>query len=972
VRRLPDVSVFIPALVALLVGVLLYQLPMRTSVAIGSLGDQLFVRSSESLDTRSEQGGRWYSDELGADGRSRWTRGRAAFVIPGVGAGTTNGVLRVQGWPDDTLLPSPQQPEVTLLVRDGDAENVVARFEPTGEWADYPFTITPGARTGADLRLELVTSATFTSTQRYADIRAKGVRVDRLDLSTTPRFDLLAAGWTTLFQYAALVLLATLAVRWRSGRTGAALATGGLITAAIAAGLWLWRPWIAAAMPVLLGLAAVGAALLCWRGLLWFGRGLWDRATAGEALMTGGLTALAFVSVFAGWTALGRVDLPTVPPLELLRYDRTLILPLIPPIALTILVLLAGPIWLPDALQVVRRWVVDGWIAPLLLGIAGGAIVAWQVALLYDKLPFVGHADYADNAVVARSLLRGEGWRVPYVTQFYWLEPTGSVYRPQETWPLLQPVWMVPWMALFGPTAFGARVSNIVFNVALLLLVYHIGATLWDRRVGLLAALLTLSNHFFFRLTIFSTTDLGFVVLSMGAIWLFYRAWSATALDRYVPRVAVTYERGRRHRVQRPPKPLWMWTGAGALTGLMVLQKPSGAIFAVAMAVWAAATWWFGRHKQGARLPWRGMVLWGGLAALVMSPYIIRNFLIWGRPLFSTETYDAWILGYKGTRSEAWEEIYRVYFGDLPNRSWILRWGWDRTGGKLWTQVVEVGAYLLPPKAKLLGTPAKVGYDNLPWLGGFLSASAPTWLALLGVLMLRGGQRRLMGLVATVGVLYTLFLITYWHANEERYFVPFVPWLLLLAMGGLCALFDRVLAFRGGRFAGIAGIAALVLLWSSFEPHIRTIDAELDPTTPDYWGRDWLPDLAAYQWLEENTAPDDVIMTRVPWQLSFEADRPSLMIPNAPLTSDDPDVPTIMRVARYYDADYLVVNAMNGPGEIAASTLRPLSRGEEIAGFTKVYSGTEQMGRRPIYIYRFPADYAGAAPLEASAAPAPR
>ncbi len=632
---------------------------------------------------------------------------------------------------------------------------------------------------------------------------------------------------------------------------------------------------------------------------------------------------------------------------------------------------MAGPFWLPETLFKVRRWLIEGWVTPLLLGIAGGLFVAWQLALLHDKLPFVGHADYADNAVVARSILRGEGWRVPYVTQFYWLEPTGSVYRPQETWPLLQPVWMLPWMALLGPTAFAARLSNIVFNVVLLLLVYHIGATIWDRRVGLLAAVLTLINHFFFRLTIFSTTDLGFVVLSMGAIWLFFRAWCATALDPPVARTALVYERGRR-RKQPWPSPIALWIGAGVLTGLMVLQKPSGAIFAVAMLAWAAVSWWMGRTRQGVRLPWRGVLIWGGLAAIVISPYILRNLLIWGRPLFSTESYDAWILGFKGTRSEAWEEIYRVYFGDLPNRSWILRWGWDRSWGKLWTQVVAVGAYLLPPKAQLLGVPAKAAYDNLPWLGGALTASAPTWLALLGLLLLRGRQRMLIGLVATVGVLYTVFLVTYWHANEERYFLPFIPWLLLVAMAALCALFDRILAFRGGRFAGLAAILALVVIWSSFVPHVRAIEGELEPTSTDYWGRDWLPDLAAYHWLRDNTERDDVVMTRIPWQLSFEADRPALMIPNVPLTSDDPDAVTIMRIARYYDADYLLINGMNGPGEIAASALRPLSRGEEIAGFTRVYSGTKQLGRRPIYIYRFPADYAGATPLDASVAPAPR
>src|SRR4029077_12090166 len=98
------------------------------------------------------------------------------------------------------------------------------------------------------------------------------------------------------------------------------------------------------------------------------------------------------------------------------------------------------------------------------------------------------------------------------------------VTRPQETWPLLQPVWIVPFFAMFGPTAWAAKIPNLLLTAALALLIYTAGARLWDRRVGLTAALIILTNYLFFRLVIYTTSDLAFTVFAFGAIYLFYRA----------------------------------------------------------------------------------------------------------------------------------------------------------------------------------------------------------------------------------------------------------------------------------------------------------------------------------------------------------------------------------------------------------------------------------------------------------------
>ncbi len=948
----------LPMLGAFLLGIAVYQLPVRTAISIGSFGDQLFLDSSEALDAASDTGGSWYADELGNGERSRWTRSHARIAFPGAGGGEAEITLHVQGWPADVSHGGTRQPTVTVRAGDGSRAVPVGQFKPASDWREQRITIPAAARASADLVIQLDVSDVFTRTTRFGDPRPKGIRIDRVGLELGRPDGMRETGWTAVLELVGAVLLGTVAVRRRTAHPDLAVLFGaGLATAGLTA-LLLWRPWTAPLMLPTLGVAALGLLLAGHQEVWRFGRATVARLEVGRIRSLGAAFGLVASGALVAVTIITHAFVANNGDV-LANSDR--LIQLLPPLVIGGILAAAGPSVMPDALRSLRRKLLVGRLTPVLLALAGGVVLGWETQLL-RQLPFVGHADYADNAVVARSLLRGQGWTVPYVTQFYRLVPGGTVYRPQETWPLLQPLWMVPWMALFGPTAFAARLSNIVFNVVLLLLIYHIGTTIWDRRVGLLAAVLTLLNFFVFLQAVYSTTDLGFTVLSMAALWLFYRAWnSATdpALlamrpaqgESRLPWLGATWRR-----------PVTRWTAAGIMTGLMILQKPTGAILGVGMVLWALVRW---RQSHSAAqptlkgLPWRELLVWGGVVALMILPYVVRNLLIFGQPIYSTESYDAWILGYRGTGGEAWEEIYRIYFGDLPNRSWILRWGWDRTLAKLLTQIGAVRKYLLPPKGLLLGDP---GYEGM-WLGVRLSTVAPTWMGILGLTTLRRRQRSLLGLVGLAGGLYTLFLVTYWHANEERYFVPFIPWLLLLAMAALCAFFDRALLYRGGRWAGLAGGLAILLLWSTLQPQLSKIDAFLDPQSDDYWGRDWLPDLSAYGWLEAHTQPGDVIMTRVPWQLSFEADRPSVMIPNAPLVSDDPRTPTIMQVARYYRAKYLVVNAMSTPGPLAQEGLQPLSRGKAYLGFTSVYSGTEQLGRRPIYIYRFPPDYAGAIAL---------
>ncbi|MDQ5853723.1 MAG: hypothetical protein M3380_16980, partial [Chloroflexota bacterium] len=166
-RRLPRSIVLLPALGALILGILVYQLPARSTVAIGSPGDRLFIASSQALDATPEAEGSWYADELGDGGRSRWTRSRARITFAGAGGGDAEVTLRAQGWPAGVTRNEPRQPVVTVRAGGSSPDMVVGQFTPTPEWQEYGFSVPATARASADLVIELQASATFTSTQQF-------------------------------------------------------------------------------------------------------------------------------------------------------------------------------------------------------------------------------------------------------------------------------------------------------------------------------------------------------------------------------------------------------------------------------------------------------------------------------------------------------------------------------------------------------------------------------------------------------------------------------------------------------------------------------------------------------------------------------------------------------------------------------------------------------------------------------------
>ena len=940
---------FLLVALALLAGTLAYQSPATTDIAVGWLGDRLFLRSSEGAGATAA--GSFYGDELNAEARSRrsrWTRQSAAIALPGLGfGGDLHVTLRAQGWPTDVLGASVRQPEVVV------AANGVpfAEFTPTMQWADYSFTLPADLRAGNTLLLTLQTSETFTSTAQYADPRPKGIRLEYIGVREP------ASRLTWPAPLPLLLLLANtglwmLALLALTRRPTLAFVLVTLLVSGAAIGLALARVWAV----VLLPWALLWPALLViytWRvyllGLL---AGLLRRYTRGHALNYG-LAALAGAWLLYCVVRAGSRLQP--PGFQLFResFPDSLLLGLLG-LGVLLLALVWGREGLPRLSHASVGLVGSRRVAPALLALFFAIWIGYMASIV-AVVPYVGHADYADNAVVARNLVDGRGWVVDYVTQFYTLYP--SLSHPQETWPLLQPVWIAPFFLLFGAQSWAAKLPNLIFIALLGVLVYAAGARLWDRRVGLTAAVIVLTSHLFFKLVLYTTTDLAFVVFSFGALYLLYRAIDDRSSRSIAYRLSSIVNRR-------------LLLSSAVLTGLMLLQKPgSGVMIAGGMGLWMLLSWMAGvrrwqdrtqsniQHLTATILP---IVVWGALALLILSPYLLRNLVLFGTPFYSTESRDAWVQGY----TQDWE-IYKVYTseadlsetGGLPNATWILRWGFDRTLRKIADQAAAVRDYLLPPWQGLplgmsdtfFGRPDK---DALLFGVG-------AWLLILGVLGALGARRRLVGLLLAAFVPYTLFLVVYWHADEERYFVMLLPWLALLAAYALWRAYDRIAAIGDGRWTPVGLALVVTALVMMIGPSWPTI-AEKVRAEPQRYAAD----LDAYDWLRANAHPDDVVMTRNPWQFNWESRLPALMVPH----TTNPQ--TFLRIARYYHVRYLVLDSLQRPPAVVRTMLDSLTKPAgallERVYTTPAYRAHDTRGQ-PITmtteIYRFPANYGGVAEL---------
>lgn len=841
---------------------LAYQVRLPAWVDVGAFGDRAYLWASP---LQSELG--FNGDEhLIAEGYNyRWTKATSWVHLPDMAWHSPLRVkVRLRGWRP----PRQNSPWVEVRVNGVTA----GRFQTSGdlEVQTYEFETYPGSTPHLEVLLETRPFSPGGEDKRLLGVQLDWVRVDPLPGG---RFPVPPPG-RQLLLWGGVIALLYAGLRHRIGRGAFWWILP--LTILIPAGLAFRRHWLTPFATWALILAGalflLAHADVLLRVVRWYQRRA--RSLPFFAALIGGIVVVGLAYI--------RWAVRTVPVLGP-RPDAVLLVIFVAAAILYALLTWERP--LQRLLARLDARLRGPWLPGLLLAIVLIGVTLYEFDLIRD-MQFIGHADYADNGVVARNLLAGRGFVVDYVTQFFRIHP--GISHPQETWPLLQPVLIAPAFALLGNSAFAAKVPNLVLQLALAVALYVLGSRLFDRRVGLVAVLLTLLNRFILRLIIFPTSDLAFTLFALLALGQFF--WAS-----------------ERERKGSPSTGSYIWAGVWA--GLMALAKPNGVLFAGVVILWDLVCRWRDGRWQGW---WRAWLAFGLPAGLLFAPWVGRNLVLFGEPVHSTERFDAWILKY-----QEWEEIYRIYFDDLPNRSWLLRYGFDRVTQAIGTEFRKWWTYLSRASNALLT----------------LTGSA---LALLGLLSLRRRAVRLFSLAGGVFVLFGSFICIYWHV-EERYFVPFIPWMALLTAYALWRIHDTLAYSRravegaapipsgdaagqppekednpggrkgrrrtrrtiGGPQSASFGWLGLVLVVLACRQIVAPFPQEA--AAKRAMDNNKQRELQAYRWLAEHSEPDEVIMTRVPWQVTYYTDRRTVMIPQDGLEDT-------RQIAELYGVDYLFMD----------------------------------------------------------------
>jgi len=473
--------------------------------------------------------------------------------------------------------------------------------------------------------------------------------------------------------------------------------------------------------------------------------------------------------------------------------------------------------------------------------VVAGVTVAWQA-------PRLGEYDPANYVEVASNILVGQGLTSEVVGNFY--RRYQSVRHPEDRRPSAWSLVLAGSMAVFGETEFAVTLPNLLLGLLLApVLVY------------LLAQQLRLPSA---------------VCLAAGIVFVAWPYWLKESLDAGADVLFTSLLLLSLLAVVRAGERKWAMLLAGAAVGLAYTIKPAALLVLAPLAVY----YWLDQARLSTRRRLLHLVGFAVIVLLFASPMLIRNYLAFGNPVYSTNIYTA---GHIRTDASGLSLLH-VYWGEpLPSLGrWISQAGLP---GAAATVIGQLGCAL----ALLFG-------------GIGLFFIVPCIIVILGV----DHHLRVRNLWVFAG-LFVLELVLTW-VILPRYLLVVLPVVAISAATGGMTIARRIWAIRRDAEAGLLAVVLLVacvgiggyVYWRVSEQSANSLrQAHIEMAG---WAKQQLP-------------ADSVVMTHYPYLVRLYSDRPVVQIP-----FDDADA--IERVWRHYDVGTVVVPTALPPARWACALPR--------------------------------------------------
>ena len=243
-------------------------------------------------------------------------------------------------------------------------------------------------------------------------------------------------------------------------------------------------------------------------------------------------------------------------------------------------------------------------LSPLAMGRLAVLGVAVRVLYIVHQIPgYVPRSDARNYYYLARYFSEGKG----FSDTFPLLSLHHTAFRPPAFPVLLGSVFVVT-----GPSIGVAQAVNVTIGTLVVVLGAVLAARLGGRWAGVATGVVLagypplLAND-----TTVLTEPLSLLLLVVLGLALCGDVW----------------RRGSARRGWRDPG----MVVAGVATGLLTLSRPSAQGLAVVLVAWI---WW--------RVGWRRAVLFAGITALVVLPWLVRNQVRWGLRCWSPPTASTW------------------------------------------------------------------------------------------------------------------------------------------------------------------------------------------------------------------------------------------------------------------------------------------------------------------------------------------